>query len=231
MSESAPAKRWFYVRDGRRHGPVDARDVIDHILAGDIAEDALVWHSGLPEWQPAREVEGIREELPPPVPVPAAPAPPEPVSDDDDEDGEDDDGEDGADDDDEGTEAGVSKDTAGEGPEAGGDAAEGEVLRRRRRRKRTVHHHRPARRTPPWLVPLVVVLVALMIGLWWLLRRMNEVPPGTIIQTGALAGGESGYRVALGREPSTTVSPTSWPDRFTTIATSSPGLCSPSAYV
>jgi uncharacterized membrane protein YqiK len=32
-----------------------------------------------------------------------------------------------------------------------------------------------------WLVPLVIVLLFLIIGLWWLLLRMNEVPSGRVI--------------------------------------------------
>ncbi|MES1211305.1 MAG: DUF4339 domain-containing protein, partial [Acidobacteriota bacterium] len=53
-------RRWFYVREGRRHGPVETTRLVDLVLGGEVPEDALVWHSGLPEWLPAREVEDIR---------------------------------------------------------------------------------------------------------------------------------------------------------------------------
>jgi hypothetical protein len=60
---------------------------------------------------------------------------------------------------------------------------EGSGMRRRRK-----HRHRTPRDKRQWLLPLLLVLLALMIGLWLLLRRMNEVPPGRIILQGALAG-------------------------------------------
>jgi hypothetical protein len=40
---------------------------------------------------------------------------------------------------------------------------------------------------PGYAIPLVLLFVAVMVGLWFLLRRMNEVPPGRIILQGALA--------------------------------------------
>ena len=70
----------------------------------------------------------------------------------------------------------------GEDPSAGD--SEGLTNGHKRRRKRK--HRRESKRRPAWLWPLVVVLIGLMIFLWWLLRRMNEVPPGRIIQTGFL---------------------------------------------
>jgi hypothetical protein len=171
---SGEGKRWFYVREGRRHGPVETTRLVDLVLGGEVSEDALVWHSGLPEWLPARDVEDIRRELPPPVPTPRVPPPPEPVP------------QEVAD----GVEPTVPGEPAGEGtdaPEAPSEATdpEGAADGQKRRRKRK-HRHRDSKRRPAWLWPLVVVLVGLMIFLWWLLRRMNEVPPGRIIQTGSL---------------------------------------------
>jgi hypothetical protein len=58
-------RRWFYVREGRRLGPVETDKLVELVLTGEVSEDALVWHSGLPEWLKAREVEEIRRELPP----------------------------------------------------------------------------------------------------------------------------------------------------------------------
>ena len=181
-TSSNQAKRWFYVREGRRQGPVDTDRLVDLVLHGEVAEDALVWHSGLPEWLRAQEVEEIRRELPPPVPTPSpvqAPAPtPEPMP----------------------SEA-ASRPGASAQDEAPvwertgplpdlASAAEPEDRtddpKRRRRRK---HRHRESKRRPPWLWPLVAILAGLMVFLWWLLRRMNEVPPGRIIQTSSLYAG------------------------------------------
>jgi hypothetical protein len=173
---SGEVKRWFYVREGRRHGPVEIARLVDLVLGGEVPEDALVWHSGLPEWLRARDVEDIRRELPPPVPTPPAPPPPDPVP----------------------KELAEGAEPTGLGEEAGEAArdleaprlaSESEALvnghKRRRKRKQ---RHRDSRRWPAWVWPLAVVLVGLMIFLWWLLRRMNEVPPGRIIQTGSLRG-------------------------------------------
>jgi hypothetical protein len=157
------ARRWFYVREGRRQGPVDTEKLVDLVLAGEVDEEALVWHAGLPEWLKAREVDEIRRELPPPVP----PAPPPPLS---------------ATPLDEGATGDAPDGGPHPAPEAPADGA-GDGLRRRRKRK---HRHREAKKRPAWLYPLVAVLVVLMLFLWWLLRRMNEVPPGRIIQTGEM---------------------------------------------
>jgi hypothetical protein len=197
MNPEATGKRWFYVRDGRRHGPVEVGDIVGHILAGDLPEDALVWHTGLPEWVAARDVEAIRLELPPPVPVPPAP---EPVLRDDAEDEdeeyeeEDEDHDDEENGEDEAPLAAVEGAASGAPPGSDPSAKEPPAIpaagpgsrKRRRKRKRRAH---TSKRRPAWLWPLVVILVGLMIGLWWLLIRMNEVPPGRIIQTGRIDGG------------------------------------------
>jgi GYF domain 2 len=168
-------KRWFYVREGQRHGPLEITRLVDLVLGGEVPEDALVWHSGLPDWLPAREIEEIRRELPPPLPSPPDSPPPDPIPI-------------GAA---EGPEADEASDAvawqeagAPDEPSLEEDAdGSSNGLKRRRKRK---HRHRDSKRRPAWLWPLVVILVGLMIFLWWLLRRMNEVPPGRIIQTGLL---------------------------------------------
>jgi len=173
MATSAEeTRRWFYVREGQRHGPVETARLVDLVLGGDVPEDCLVWHSGLTEWRPAREVEEIRRELPPPLPTSPVTPPPQPLPR-------------------ETSEAAapqapsVETSAAGEirdAPAELPDLEEPEGQKRRRKRK---HRHRNAKKRPPWLWPLAVVLVVLMVFLWWLLRRMNEVPPGRIIQTGS----------------------------------------------
>jgi hypothetical protein len=188
MSASSEGpRRWFYVREGRRHGPVEVEQLVDLVLGGEIPEDALVWNTGLPEWLPAREVEAIGRELPPPLPAQKpAPPPPEPVP------------AVAA----EPTESPTaSGGTAADGGTAAAPEAEGleGLTREQRRRRKRKHRHRDSKKRPPWLWPLAVVLVGLMVFLWWLLRRMNEVPPGRIIQTGYHEEGRpagTGYRVA-----------------------------------
>ncbi len=164
-------RRWFYVREGRRHGPVETTRLVDLVLGGEVPEDSLVWHSGLPEWLSAREVEEIRRELPPPVPTTPVPPPPEPVPRETSEAAEPPAPSEEA--------KGGVQETPPESPDL-----EGLSNGQKRRRKRK-HRHRDSKKRPPWLWPLAVVLVVLMIFLWWLLRRMNEVPPGRIIQTGS----------------------------------------------
>jgi hypothetical protein len=169
-TSNGEARRWFYVREGRRHGPVETERLVDLVLGGEVPEDALVWHSGLPEWLQARDVEDIRRELPPPVPTRRVPPPPDPVP------------REGA-----GAdvppqdEAAASEETPATAGAADPDSSVNGLKRKRKRK----HRHRDSKRRPPWLWPLIVVLIGLMVFLWWLLRRMNEVPPGRIIQTGS----------------------------------------------
>ena len=159
MAEGTAASRWFYAHGGRRHGPVDVSRLVDLILAGEIPETTLIWHPGLSEWVMAGDLDEIRRELPPPLPVPAASLPENDPA------------------------AGLPTDP----PDPAASLGEGSGLRRRRK-----HRHRNQRGKTQWLLPLLVVLLLLMIGLWLLLRRMNEVPPGRIILQGSLAGSAAG---------------------------------------
>ena len=182
--------RWCYVRDGRRHGPVDVAQLVDLLLASDVPEDTLVWRPGLSDWRPAREVDEIQRELPPPVPV-APPSPSSAMH----EEGEEDEDADDYEDEPETGEAGENRPSSegervspapADGSSPGAEGGEGH----RRRTKKRKRRHRDSQ--PQWLVPLLLVLLFLMMGLWWLLRRMNEVPAGRIIQTGSLSAPRSG---------------------------------------
>lgn len=182
---------WFYVREGRRVGPFDRAPLIAQLLALDAPEAVLVWRTGLPAWTKAGLLEELRGELPPPVPgslpgleglqdlqapdagkskapaeeaLPPLPSEP-PLS-----------GGDIAGD------LGQGKVQGQQGPP--GDPENDEAGKRRRRRRR----HRPgSSMIPSYLLPLVLLFVAVMLGLWFLLRRMNEPPPGQILHQGALA--------------------------------------------
>ncbi len=46
-------KRYFYILDGKRIGPLS----FEEIKATDISEETLVWYEGLENWQPAGELE------------------------------------------------------------------------------------------------------------------------------------------------------------------------------
>jgi len=180
MSSEAPGARWFYIQGGRRQGPVELPRLVEILLALEAPDEALVWQPGMPEWVKAGSLEAIRRELPPPVPRPhAADDPPEPVAS-------------------EGAPAGVSPSA----PEAAADGAAANIVlpaaenagdeesgRLRRRRHR--HHDKKgviSRDFRPYVLPLVVLLLTMIVALWWLLRRVNEVPPGRILIQGALAG-------------------------------------------
>ncbi len=45
---------WFYAQDGRQMGPVTESRLNELADSGDVSPDTLVWHSGMPEWQPFR---------------------------------------------------------------------------------------------------------------------------------------------------------------------------------
>ena len=162
-SDPEPGARWFYVEDGRRRGPVGVPELVELILGGRIAEDTLVWRSGLEAWVPAESLEEVRRELPPPIPGEEDPEEREDAR-------------------------AVAERLAG--AEEGPGAEEGEAAAPSPgpgRRKRRRHRHRPARPRPRWLVPLVVMVVVVIVVIWYLLRRINEVPPGQIILQGSLA--------------------------------------------
>jgi hypothetical protein len=195
LSEPSAVGRWFYIHEGRRHGPVELSRLVDLILAQELPEDCLIWRAGMPEWVRAHALEEIKRELPPPVPMSAAmpsPSPPEPHE--DEEDGEDEESfeeEDVAEQEPHSSEPGAAVPGApgSEVPPAPPSADESPAAARHHRHRH--RHRRPmvARQTflRRWLVPLVIVLLSLMIGLWWLLVRMNEVPSGrVIIREGAL---------------------------------------------
>ncbi len=174
-------QNWFYVSEGRRQGPLDRRGLVQALLAQDVPEMTLVWRSGLSAWTKAGDLQDLRIELPPPIPGQVEPAvrldmPPLPT-----EDGTvatiglgESDGEEEEDEDDELE----SPPTDASGAPTGGP--------RRRRRKRKHKHSEKASRKPRVLELLALFLVLALV-LWFLLRRMNQVPEGTIIYQGRLS--------------------------------------------
>lgn len=214
---SGEPANWFYVLDSRRQGPFDRATLIRELLSLEAPEGVLVWRTGLIAWTKAGALDELKRELPPPVPgapvaetsLLALPDLPQ---------------------DEEGGGEGSASGPVGEGDLASGTGEEGGALgqsaaEKRRRRRR---HRKPrAAGTPSYVLPLILLFLGVMLGLWFLLRRMNEVPPGRIIQQSDV--GVIDYRLAFGREPRVTSSGTSLPSRFTTRVTTSPGFLSPRA--
>lgn len=185
---SGVGERWFYVREGRRVGPFDRQGLVDELLALDGPEGILVWHTGLPAWTRAGLLDELKGLLPPPLPGTVARALGLPARDHHSEETPDPPSQEALPDlpdapDGEPVEAGDGEGLPPLAPEEAGaedDPAHGSSRRRRRRRHR--HRAAPARRFPPFVLPLALLFVAVMWGLWILLRRMNEAPPGQILQ-------------------------------------------------
>ncbi len=47
---------WYYTQGTERHGPVDEPTLRAMIASGEIARDALIWNSVLPDWIPAAQI-------------------------------------------------------------------------------------------------------------------------------------------------------------------------------
>lgn len=56
---------WYYVENGQQAGPVDDTRLQELVASGAIQPDTLVWHEGMPEWRPYREVKSAA--APPPA--------------------------------------------------------------------------------------------------------------------------------------------------------------------
>jgi|SRR5438445_7979681 len=154
------AGRWFYVHEGRRKGPVDNAQLVELILGGEIPDSTLIWRPGLDEWGPASGVDEIKRELPPPIPAPdGSAADRDPLG---------------------------EVDALDEGLEGMGAGDESTHSGEHRRRRHRSTRYRIARSRPRWLLPLIVTVLVVIVVLWYLLRRVNEVPQGRIILEGAV---------------------------------------------
>ena len=67
-----PTEPKFYAGiDGQRAGPFDASQLREHVQAGRISADTLVWTEGMAEWKAAKDVTAVAKLLgtvPPPLP-------------------------------------------------------------------------------------------------------------------------------------------------------------------
>ena len=48
--------KWYYVHQGRQTGPLDAGQLVQLHQDGKVQDDTLIWHEGMPDWQPYAEV-------------------------------------------------------------------------------------------------------------------------------------------------------------------------------
>ena len=63
---------WYYVDGGQQAGPVSDPELAALVQRGKVQADTLVWHEGMSNWQPYREVKPseLRLSTAPPVAVP-----------------------------------------------------------------------------------------------------------------------------------------------------------------
>ena len=47
---------WYYAAGGQQQGPVDDAQLDALVSSGQINAETLVWHDGMPNWQPLRQV-------------------------------------------------------------------------------------------------------------------------------------------------------------------------------
>ncbi len=73
------AEEWFYLRNGVQMGPVDAGTLARLVREGGVQPSSYVWKTGMPDWRPASEIQGLLPS-PPPMPPPGAVVPPLPPS-------------------------------------------------------------------------------------------------------------------------------------------------------
>jgi len=64
--------KWFYADAGRQMGPVEESTLDDLVRTGVVRDDTLVWHEGMPGWQPHMSARGAARPVPPAIPAPGA---------------------------------------------------------------------------------------------------------------------------------------------------------------
>jgi uncharacterized RDD family membrane protein YckC len=50
---------WYYADSGRQVGPIEEIELNRLITAGTVRSDTLVWHEGMPSWEPLAAVRGL----------------------------------------------------------------------------------------------------------------------------------------------------------------------------
>ena len=70
---------WYIEKDGVSQGPLTEQVLALRVQGGEVPDDTLIWHVGLEEWQPIRQLRPKWLEPPAPpvlVPIAASPLPP-----------------------------------------------------------------------------------------------------------------------------------------------------------
>ena len=65
---------WFYLEDGQRIGPVDAKSLKALAQSGQLGPKDYVWTEGMPDWKEAIRIKGLFPKGPPPPPPSAVPS-------------------------------------------------------------------------------------------------------------------------------------------------------------
>ena len=47
---------WYYVEQGQQIGPITDAELARLTMHGKVTSETLVWHSGMPDWQPYEAV-------------------------------------------------------------------------------------------------------------------------------------------------------------------------------
>jgi uncharacterized RDD family membrane protein YckC len=75
FGQTGTTMNWYYVSGGQQAGPVDDGQLEGLVRSGQVQADTLVWHEGLPNWQPYSQVAPAMAGAPAMPPVMAATAP------------------------------------------------------------------------------------------------------------------------------------------------------------
>ena len=54
------SEQWYMIIAGERDGPFTTQDVQDLIAQNQVSVNTMIWHKGMREWMPVREVEALQ---------------------------------------------------------------------------------------------------------------------------------------------------------------------------
>lgn len=57
--EGFPDHEWYFAEGGQERGPFRWQEISQQAQAGRVKAETLVWVSGMPDWQPAREIPNL----------------------------------------------------------------------------------------------------------------------------------------------------------------------------
>ena len=75
MSSTEEGRRWYYVKNGDRQGPINQEELKKLLLTGQLGQSDYVWHEGMQDWQEARAVQDLSAQALAPQPIPNAQPP------------------------------------------------------------------------------------------------------------------------------------------------------------